>query len=200
MIEGPIDPDYRSLWNSGTDVLSVTEESGVVTVNLSAAAAEASVDPMMAELLVQQLVYTATTDDRGGSVRLLIDGEPAGHLWGAVSWDHAVAREGASQVLAPVLIDHPQQGARLTTDSLSFTGQYLAGFSLAWRVILAGTDETAATGTVEATLGDGLRPFSIAAQVGPGRYLLEVRAQGAGQPSEAAWIIETKEFRVHLAA
>ena len=200
MIDGPADPDYSTSWNPETVVLSAAVASGVVTVDLSDHARDAQVDAQNAGLMAQQLVYTATTADPGARVRLLVGGKVAGQLWGGVTWDDAIGRGEVSQVLSAVQLDFPAQGSRLTTDRLSFSGDYQAGTTLTWRVAHAATDEEAATGVVEATTGDGFAEFSINPQLGPGRYILELRAQRAGDLGATPLAIETREFSVHLAA
>ena len=199
MIKGPVDPDYETLWNPETVVLSVTEEVGTITVDLSAQARDATADQPIAELMVQQLVYTVTANAPQATVRLLIDGDPAGRLWDAVTWDQGVGRGEPSDVLASVLVDRPQQKAQLTGDTLKVSGEALSGTTLEWRITLAGAGEEAGAGTVDVTGPTGFAAFSVVPELGPGRYVLEVRSRRADQP-EVPLFIETKEFSVHLSA
>lgn len=200
MIEGSVDPDYPSFWNPEAVVESTGVESGVVTVDMSTQVRDAQVDPQTALMLVQQLVFTATSDEPTAKVKLLVEGQAAGRLWGVVSWDDAIGRGDASQVLSPVQLVSPAQNSRLTTDNLSFSGEYLAGTTLTWRVSHAATDDEVATGVVEAAAGDGFADFKVNPELGPGRYILDLRAHRASDPGATPLAIETKEFSVHLAA
>lgn len=94
MISGPDDPAYSTTWNPKTRVIAVSRRGDQVTVDLSADARRANVGSAGAALMVQQLVYTVTSATRPTDrVRLLIEGEPAGELWGVLAWDEAVGRD-----------------------------------------------------------------------------------------------------------
>jgi len=60
MIAGPLDTDYTTAWNPQTEVLSVSEEAGLITIDLSQDARTANIGSEGAALMIQQLVYTAT--------------------------------------------------------------------------------------------------------------------------------------------
>lgn len=200
MINGPSDPDYTTFWDPATSVLSTSTQAGVVTVELNSAARNATVDKATANLMVQQLVFTATMDDPNAKVQLLIDGEVAGGLWGTTSWDQPIGRGDAATVLAAVLTDRPANGSRLTSDNASFSGEVLAGSTLAWAVRHAGTSDEAAAGEVQANDGEGFVPFSITPELGPGRFVLELRAYPADGDPNTPLAIDTREFSFHLAA
>lgn len=200
MIDGPTDPDYTSFWDPETSVLSTSADAGVVTVELSGAARNSGVDNAIADLMVQQLVFTATLDDPNAEVQLLIAGEAAGELWGTTAWDQPLGRANETTTLAAVLTDLPANGSRLTTDNALFSGDMLAGSTLSWVVRYAGTSDEAAAGEIPATDGDGFVPFSITPELGPGRFVLELRAYPSGGDSTAPLAIETREFSFHLAA
>lgn len=199
MIDGPLDPDYTTSWNPSSSVLSASSDSGVVTVDLSAAAREAQVDAETAGLMVQQLVFTATAADPTAKVQLLIDGKTAGLLWGGVAWDTPVGRADPRGVLSPLQTDKPTQDAQLTTDTLAISGEVLAGSTVQWRVDHATGDESA-KGEFVAEAGDWLVPFAFTPDLGPGRYIVELRAQSADDPSGTPLVVDTREFSVHLAA
>ena len=72
-----------------------------------------------------QQAVTERPDDRDAALdrykrtreklkQLLIDGQPAGELWGAVAWDGPVTREDPDDVRAFVQIDIPREGAVIT--------------------------------------------------------------------------------------
>jgi hypothetical protein len=115
MLEGkPLDEDYLSPWPDGTRVLDVTRAAGVATVNLSAGALARHAPPETARMAVQQLVWTLTAADQNGRerVRLLVEGQPVQNLWqSGVSVVDPLGRSPAEDVLAPVWITDPQDGA-----------------------------------------------------------------------------------------
>ncbi len=116
MLRGdPLDPDYTSQWPAGSTVRSVRTEGGVAVVDLGGIATN-SVGAETAELTVQQLVWTATAAaaDAGSpvdGVRLLVDGSARTELWGHVATGGVLRRGASTDVLAPVWLIAPQQGA-----------------------------------------------------------------------------------------
>lgn len=199
MIDGPLDPDYTTLWNPDTTVLSVSSGSGVVTVDLSDSVRDSQVGPEAARLMIQQLVFTATTWDPTAKVRLLIDGKNAGQLWNGVTWDQAIGRAEPTEVLSPLQLDKPVQGAQLTTDNTSFSGEVLAGSVIIWRVDHAAGEEGVA-GELPVPAGSGFVPFSFAHDLGPGKYILELSVHPADDPGGIPLVVDTRSFSVHLAA
>ena len=110
------------------------------------------------------------------------------------------ARPPDTTILAAVLTDRPANGSRLTSDDASFSGEVLAGSTLAWAVRHAGTSDEAAAGEVRAKDGEGFVPFSITPELGPGRFVLELRAYPADGDPNTPLAIDTREFSFHLAA
>jgi hypothetical protein len=107
------DPDYHSPWPAGAGVRRASIEAGVVTVDLSGAAAgpASAADRTNGTMAAQQLVWTATAQVPGSTgVRLLLDGVPATSLWGAALGSDVLRRGPAADVLAPIWILDPQQG------------------------------------------------------------------------------------------
>jgi hypothetical protein len=174
MIAGPTDPDYTTTWNPDTQVLSVEQDADVVTVDLSAEARTASVGSEGAALMVQQLVHTVTdaTDPEAG-VELLVDGEPAGELWGAVEWESAERRAEPLEVRSLVQIDTPREGETMTSpvevagEAATFEANVL------WRILDAAGDEVE-TGFATAREGMTMSPFEFEVELDPGSYTLEI--------------------------
>jgi hypothetical protein len=104
------DPDYRTGWPAGARVRQVRTDGDVTTVDLTGAAAN-NVGAEAAELAVQQLVWTVTAASGRTGVRLLLDGRPAGDLWGHVAAGGTLHRAPALDVLARVWLIDPQHGA-----------------------------------------------------------------------------------------
>jgi spore germination protein GerM len=174
MIAGAEDPDYATTWNAATEVLDVTYDAGAITVDLSADARTANVGSPGAALMMQQLVYTVTEVlDETAAVELLVEGQPAGELWGAVAWDEPIVRAAPEDVLVFVQIDIPRDGAT-TSSPLTVEGEAnVFEANLPWRVLDAeGTVvESSFTMTSE---GFTFAPFSFTVELEPGTYTVEI--------------------------
>ncbi|WP_162599988.1 Gmad2 immunoglobulin-like domain-containing protein [Nocardioides solisilvae] len=175
MVAGPVDPDLTTSWDPATRVLSAELGSdGVVTVDLSAEARQADVGSPGAAAMVQQLVWTVTEAlDPDASVRLLVEGEPAGELWGAVSWDEPVTRAAAEEVRAPVTVDIPSEGATVASP-VSVNGEASAfEANVPWRV-LDDRGREVDSGFTTAEEAMTFAPFYFDVRLEPGTYVIEV--------------------------
>lgn len=174
MVAGPEDPDYTTPWNASTQVLGVSREGEAISVDLSEDARTANIGSEGAALMIQQLVYTVTEAvDEDATVQLLIEGEPAGELWGVVTWDEPVGREDPLEVRALVQIDSPREGAT-STSPLTVEGE-AAVFeaNLPWRIL----DETGTevqAGNTMTSEGQTFAPFSFSVELEPGTYTVEI--------------------------
>lgn len=174
MIAGPVDPDYATTWNPDTEVLGVTESDGTIEVDLSADARTANVGSEGAALMVQQLVHTVTEAvDEEADVLMLVDGEPAGELWGTLVWDEPVARADPLDVRLLVQIDEPREG-ETTSSPLRIEGE-AAVFeaTLLWRVLDESGAEVIAGNTMTAE-GQTFAPFMFPVVLDPGTYVVEI--------------------------
>jgi hypothetical protein len=104
------DDDYASPWPAGARVREVRLGAGAVTVDLGGAAAN-DVDAETARVAVQQLVWTATAASGRPAVRLMLDGVPADRLWGHSPAGGELRRAPMLDVVAPVWLISPQDGA-----------------------------------------------------------------------------------------
>lgn len=174
MIAGPADPDYASTWNPATRVLSVERVDDVIVVDLSREARTANAGSEVAARMVQQLVYTATEAvDRTAAVRLLIEGEPAGELWGVLEWSDPVRRERPVDVRQLVQIAIPGEGA-VVDSPVEVTGDAAAfEANVPWRVLDA-DGEVAEEGFTTTTAGQRFAPFAFTVDLDPGTYVIEV--------------------------
>lgn len=174
MIAGPLDPDYNTTWNPATRVLSVNRDGDAIVVDLSREARQANVGSEGAERMIDQLVYTVTEAlDRSAAVLLRIDGEPAGELWGAVSWTEPVHRHRPLDVRQLVQIDSPGEGATVTSP-LTVTGD-AAVFEahLPWRVL----DESGVVvqqGFTMTAEGQRFAAYTFNVALAPGTYVVEI--------------------------
>jgi hypothetical protein len=175
MIAGPDDPDYSSPWNPDTEVLATSRDGGRITVDLSSEARSANVGSAGAALMIQQLVYTAT--DAAGApkagVELLIDGEPAGELWGAVAWDGPVTRESPDDVRALVQVDNPREGA-VIAGPLTVNGEAnVFEATVVWRILTEDGDVLDSS-FVTTSEGFTFAPFEFGIVLDPGTYVVEI--------------------------
>lgn len=175
MIAGPTDPDYSTAWDPGTQVLGVTRSAGTLTVDLSEEARTASIGSEGAATMVQQLVWTATAaegDDAAG-VMLTIAGEPAGELWGAVTWTDPVTRVDPLDIRQLVQIAVPAEGA--TSSSPVEVSGDAAAFeaNVPWRV-LDPAGGVVATGFATTSEGQTFAPFTFTVELPPGTYTVEI--------------------------
>jgi hypothetical protein len=196
MIAGPDDPDYATTWNPETQVLAVERGDEAITVDLSEEARTANVGSPGAALMIQQLVYTVTEAiDESAPVQLLIEGEPAGELWGAVSWDEPVAREDPVDVRTFVQIDTPREGAEVTSP-VTVTGDANAfEANVPWRVLDEGGQEVEA-GFATTTAGQEFAPFSFTVELEPGTYTVEISEDDPSDGAGGTPMVDTKTITV----
>lgn len=170
------DPDYSSPWNPDTQVRSVEVDADLITVDLSAQARTASVGADAAETAVQQLIYTVTAAEQlDVPVSLLIEGQPAGELWGHVVWDQPQSRAPLLQTRLLAQINDPAEGTSVPT-TFTVTGE-AATFEavLPWQIIDPDGTVVQAGSTMTAE-GQKVAPFefTITFTGEPGTYTLQV--------------------------
>lgn len=203
MIAGASDPDYYTLWNPDTRVLDARLSAGTITVDLSPEARQVTVDSGSAQLMVQQLVYTATeaAGEPDARVILLIDGATPGAVWDGVSWDDAVERADPVEVRSRVQLDVPQEGADVTSKPVTVTGQVAAGpgSRILWTVRDAGGSDVA-SGALATPGEPGFTPFTFDVELPPGRYSVEVSLDDPALDPAVDRPTDTRTFAVHLAA
>ncbi|MBB5872686.1 hypothetical protein F4553_006120 [Allocatelliglobosispora scoriae] len=107
------DPDYYSSWPASAAVRSVRVDGNTVTVDLSGAAVNAY-DPPSEKAALQQLIWTATAASDADGMKLLLDGKAVGKLWNLLPVSGTLRRGPAVDVLGPVWVIDPQQGAVLS--------------------------------------------------------------------------------------
>ena len=175
MIAGADDPDYSTTWNPDTTVLGVSETDGTIEVDLSADARTANAGSESAGLMVQQLVYTVTDalGSEDAAVQLLVEGKPAGELWGTLTWDEPVTRADPLDVRCLVQIDEPSEGAT-TSSPLRVVGE-AAVFEavVTWRVLDESGAEVIGGNTMTAE-GQTFAPFMFPVVLDPGTYTVEI--------------------------
>lgn len=175
MIAGADDPDYATAWNPATEVLGVTQESGLITVDLSEDARTANIGSEGAALMIQQLVWTASSavGDPAVPVLLTIEGEPAGELWGVVEWTEPVTRAEAMGVRVLVQIDEPSEGAPATSPVTVRGEANVFEATLPWAVLDASGTEVQ-TGFAMTAAGQEFAPYSFTVELEPGTWTIVI--------------------------
>ena len=196
----PLDPDYRNPWPSAASEfvgLSYDPTANQLTVELSASVHDrpAGMSAADAELAVQQLIYSAQAGLGKGRVpvQLLIDGKHTDTVLG-VPASEPLAAANPDDVLAPVQIDSPEQGATVGSP-VKVTG-LAAAFeaNVVWEVMVGG-DAVVKNGFATAAECCTLAPYEFTVDLEPGTYTLVVHdtdESGEGRPVNQ----DTKEFTV----
>jgi hypothetical protein len=171
MIAGPVDPDYSSPWPTDTKVLGISHNDHLIKVDLSKEAAKANVGSYYEIMMVQQLVWTVTEAlEPGASVQILIEGKPAGDVWGHEDWQKPVKRDDPLNLLWQVSIDSLGEGDTVTSP-FTVSGQgALFEATGEWFLTGASSDE----GTLRTEEGQQFSPWKLDFTLDPGTYTLTV--------------------------
>lgn len=195
----PRDPDYRSAWPAGVEVVDATVEGGVVRVDLSAAPARGGLSEREAGLAVQQVVYSVqgALQERV-PVQLTVDGAPTAEVLG-VATAEPLANAPLLETLSLMSTTTPAEGA---TVSGTFTAEGVSnGFeaTVVWQV-LDRSDAVVAEGftTAEGWMEERLFPWTAEVDVSglaPGTYTFLARtddpsggAEGSGPDQDTRTI------------
>lgn len=197
MIQGPEDPDYFTSWNPATKVLGVEAMDGKLTVNLSAEAHTANVGTAGAAIMMPQLVWTITEASgyADGEVTLQIDGQEVREMWGAVSWDGPIVREAPEEVRMLLQLDHPRQGASVTSP-VEISGDAAAFEAhVPWRVLDSSGAEVASGFTMTGE-GGVFSPFSFTVDLQPGEYTVAIIEDDASDGEAGPPFTDTRAITV----
>ncbi|QYN35419.1 GerMN domain-containing protein [Pseudonocardia sp. DSM 110487] len=187
MLAGPtgIDPDYRTYWPPGSALRGpVRRDGGAIVVDLTGVQ-PARMGSELAELTVQQLVFTVqgalqATDP----VRILVDGATVPELWGAVGTSEPVERGDPYALRSLVQIDSPADGARVGRQVAVRGEAAVFEATVLWEVLRGGTlVQQGFTSTAE---GQRFAPFAFTVTLEPGEYTVRIReddpSDGEGRP------------------
>lgn len=188
MLASPIgtDPDYRSHWPAGTELRSpVTVAGGVITVDLSGVGG-AQVGTELAEMTVQQLVFTVQGALRSTDpVRILRDGAPVEQLWGAVRTAEPVARGDVYALRSLVQIDTPAHGATVGRDVVVSGEAAAFEANVPWEVLRDGA--VVRSGFTTSAEGQRFAKYEFSVRLDPGTYTVRVLeddpSDGEGRPA-----------------
>ena len=198
MLAGPQSETLVALWPTDTRVLGISQADGIITVDLSGEARNASVGAASEVTMVQTLVWTVTAAYAmpEASVRLLIEGAPAGEAWGHMVWDAPIPRDAPLGTLSRIIVDTPLwketvgSPVRISGEAAVFEA------TLAYTVFDVGTalakqenlsDHVVAQGFTMTAEGQAFSPFSFEVALPPGDYSVELSEPDAsgglsGQP------------------
>ncbi|OFI37938.1 hypothetical protein BIU82_05380 [Arthrobacter sp. SW1] len=205
MTEKPLDHDFFTPWQEPADLATSVSGKNVVTVDISRDAFNSNLDAGMAQLAVQQLVYTATAAaassgliDSGQQIQvvILVDGHKDFMAFGQVKLGEPMVRD-ASKV-APVWIIDPQEDLTLGAGPVKFNGRAtVEGAKLKWQLFREAANSEKAlyldgeTTSSEVAGQGGTFTFTVA--LGAGRYELRVSLPArAGDPGST----DTRSFNV----
>ncbi len=183
----PVDPDYESLWEPGTEVLAVATKGKTATVDLSAFPA---LGAAFEDAAVQQLVWTVTAADTSvKEVRLLVNGDvpDSGHQ----DWSAPVARANALQTLANVWIVAPTQGA--TSGSPVQVSVYGTGYEGNVPIAVFQGDVEVES-TFLTTMQGGFAEASTEISLPAGDYTVRAYNDSGRDPGLTLW--DSKDFSV----
>jgi hypothetical protein len=190
------DPDYLNYWPSGTALREPVRRDGQMIVVDLTGVAPAKVGTDLAELSVQQLVFTVqaalqSTDP----VQILVDGARAPEPWGAGEpADHEDDRgpetpwpfeRGDPYALRSLVqIDAPAEGAQVGREVEVRGEAAVFEATVLWEVLRDGAIvQKGFTSTAE---GQRFAPFAFTVNLEPGEYTVRIReddpSDGEGRP------------------
>jgi hypothetical protein len=180
-----IDPDYRTHWPPGTALRQpVRRDGGVIVVDLMATG-PAQMGTELAELSVQQLVFTVQgalqVDD---PVRILVGGVRVPELWGAVQTAAPVERGDPYALRSLVQIDTPAEGAQVGREVEVRGEAAVWEATVLWEVLRDGA--VVRKGFTSTAEGQRFAPFAFTVTLEPGEYTVRIReddpSDGEGRP------------------
>ena len=198
------DPDYRTAWPTGTQVDRVDKRDDYLLVGLSGridlTRRPASLSPALAQMSVQQLVWTARSNADNGRLPVLfeVDGAVRPTLLG-VPATQPLQAAAADKALAPVSIDTPRQSDQSSipvTSPFQVTGRASAtGGTLQWQ--LKQGDTLVRQGSTTAGRCCTLSSYSFMVSAPPGAYTLVVHGEDPSGGKGVGLSEDSKAVLVH---
>lgn len=190
---GPVDPDYTTLWPSGTEVRDVAISDGVAVVDL--APVRLNVGAEAEYLAIQQLLWTLTEADPSISgMRITVDGMAVESLAGHVDASGMFAKPPTYEVLAPVWISTPAHGAVVgdEVEVRGFAGTFEA--NVVWELLRDGVRVDGGS-TTAAAAAPAWAPWMVTLSgLEPGAY--EIRAEEYSAKDGSLVVRDSKAFTV----
>lgn len=166
----PKDPDYVSLWPVDTRINSVVISGNEATIDLTFDKLNVGAEGEV--LAIAQLVWTATAaDSTVAKISLTVDGKRVESLAGHVDARAPFVRAPSYEVVAPVWITSPEEGAQVGAQGFTLSG--LASTfeaNVVWKVFQNGKLIRQGS-TTAAEAGPAWTPWSVAIEgLTPGEY------------------------------
>ena len=189
------DPDYRNHWPPGTALREpVRHEGGQIVVNLTGVG-PAQLGTELAELTVQQLVFTVqealqSTDP----VRILVDGAPMAELSGAAEASAPFERGDPYALRSLVQIDSPVEGARVGREAEVRGEAAVFEATVHWEVLRGGT--LVRRGFTSTSEGQRFAPFAFTLTLEPGEYTVRISEDDPSDGEGRSVLTDDKTFTV----
>lgn len=117
----PKDPDYVSLWPADTTINSVVVSGDGATIDLTFSKLNVGAEGEV--LAIAQLVWTATAaEPLITKISLTVDGKKVESIAGHVDASKPFTRAPAYEVVAPVWITSPEEGAQANANGFTLSG------------------------------------------------------------------------------
>ena len=194
----PQDPDYVSLWPSGTTAIDYQVDGNIATVDLSA---WPSLGSEAENAAVQELVYTVTANDPSvNSVKLLVNGKtpPANQRGTHFDLSTPIAREPMENVQGWIWLLSPTEGATVSSPvQISGYGTAFEG-TISWEVRkmdkAVSVDTLVAEGHTQGGSNGEFGEFHDTVDLPPGTY--EIRAFESSPKVGSRQHVDSKVFTV----
>ena len=167
----PKDTDYVTLWPKETKINSVVIVANRATIDLTLG--KMNVGSEAESFAIAQLVWTATAaNTKVKHIQLTVDGKIVESIAGHVDATNPFTRGLTYEVLAPVWITSPEEGARVNALGFKLSGM-AATFeaNVAWKVFQNGKLVQQGS-TTAAEAAPAWKPWSVAIKgLTPGKYM-----------------------------
>ena len=167
----PKDTDYVTLWPKETKINSVVVAANKATIDLTLG--KMNVGSEAESLAIAQLVWTATAaNTKVKQIQLTVDGKIVESIAGHVDATKPFTRGLTYEVLAPVWITSPEEGAQVSALGFKLSGMASTfEANVAWKVFQNG--KLVQQGSTTATqAAPAWKPWSVAIKaLTPGKYM-----------------------------
>ena len=167
----PKDSDYVSLWPKETKINSVIVVGSLATVDLTLG--KMNVGSEAESMAIAQLVWTATAANTTVKrIQLTVDGKIVESIAGHVDARKPFTRGLTYEVLAPVWITYPEDGAVVRAQGFKLSGMASTfEANVAWKVFQNGKLVRQGS-TLAAEAAPAWKPWSVAIDgLAPGQYM-----------------------------
>ena len=166
----PKDSDYFSLWPKETRINSVTVTGSLATIDLTLG--KMNLGSEAESMAIAQLVWTATAANTTVKrIQLTVDGKIVESIAGHVDATKPFKRASSSEVLAPVWIISPEEGAQVSATGFTLKGMASTfEANVAWKVFKDGKLVQQGS-TLTAGAAPSWKPWSVSLPgLLPGQY------------------------------